>query len=354
MNTTIFLPKIINVGFQNRPDTYTKKLAYIIYFDQKGKLRKEASWNSWRDNKIEPQQFNNIPTSGFVLNKKVGGYKTDWNPRQTYVRIYDPRDFEFEITVPNLLYILENTNSIKGKGLDGEFIYGWDGTELLLIPTSSPDYIKISGYSDMISKPESIHGKDLILGGTYKTNKDETWIYLGRFMKYNDVSYNDNYKKPLGLHYFFQHEKTIKTYETIKSLSGRIVKLVSAEPVSNYAELMEELEHHEIYSPVDEIKNEYIPMVIEELEKISRNYYYGPLVYIEYQGEVFSSSVRKYNGEYQLNFNNYPYGSYGRTNNKTAELYRLEGNKTYSLEEIFGKYKFMKQNQYLSNGKLLH
>src|SRR5574343_1729160 len=139
MKSNIFIPKKIKVGFQNREDTYTKKLAYVIYYDEKGVLRKETSWQSWRDKTIEPVEFDNVPFSGFVLNKKVGGYSNyHWNPRQTYVRIYDPRDFEFEITVPNLLYILENGNSIKGKGLEGDFVYGWDGTELVLIPTCAP------------------------------------------------------------------------------------------------------------------------------------------------------------------------------------------------------------------------
>jgi hypothetical protein len=127
MKTTIFIPEKINVGFQNRSDTYTKKLAYIIYFDQKGVLRKETSWNGWRDKSIDNIIYDNIPTSGFVLNKKVGDYVSDWNHRQAYVRVYDPRDFEFEITIENLLYILENASSIKGKGLEGEFTYGWDG-----------------------------------------------------------------------------------------------------------------------------------------------------------------------------------------------------------------------------------
>lgn len=112
----------IKVGFQNRENTYTKKLAYVIYEDHKGVLRKRASWESWRDEKIEPVDHDNEPTSGFVLNKKVGDYVSDWNHRQAYVRVYDPRGFEFEITIENLLYILENANSIKGKGLEGEFV----------------------------------------------------------------------------------------------------------------------------------------------------------------------------------------------------------------------------------------
>jgi hypothetical protein len=50
------------------------------------------------------------------------------------VRVYDPRNFEFEISVANLLYILEETSSLKGKGLEGEFVYAWEGKELVLLP----------------------------------------------------------------------------------------------------------------------------------------------------------------------------------------------------------------------------
>lgn len=43
MKSNIFIPKKIKVGFQERSDTFTKKLAYVIYYDQKGKLRKEKN-----------------------------------------------------------------------------------------------------------------------------------------------------------------------------------------------------------------------------------------------------------------------------------------------------------------------
>jgi hypothetical protein len=69
--------------------------------------------NTSKNKEIIPVEYTNEPLDGFVLNKKVGGYKSDWNFRQAYCRVYDPRGFEFEITIPNLLYILENANSIK-------------------------------------------------------------------------------------------------------------------------------------------------------------------------------------------------------------------------------------------------
>ena len=146
MKSTIFIPKVINVGYQNRKDTYTGKLAYVVYTDEKGVIRKQASWDGWRDLNIEPNTFDNTPTSGFVLNKKVGDTRSHWNFRQAYCRVYDPRGFEFEITIENLLYILENTNSIVGKGLEGEFVYGWSGKDLILLPTNSPDYKDIMDY----------------------------------------------------------------------------------------------------------------------------------------------------------------------------------------------------------------
>lgn len=80
--STIFLPKKIKVGYRTREDTYTGRLAYVIYYDAKGKLRKETSWQTWRSSTgygyegkpvKESHEFENVPTEGFVLNKKAGG-----------------------------------------------------------------------------------------------------------------------------------------------------------------------------------------------------------------------------------------------------------------------------------------
>lgn len=185
MKSNIFIPKTINVGYQNRSGTYTGRLAYVIYYDEKGKLRKEASWNNWRDENIPNEEFENIPTSGFVLNKKAGDYSSGWDHRQAYCRVYDPRNFEFEITIENLLYILENANSIKGKGLEGEFIYGWDGKDLILMPVESPDYKQILEYNKIVHNNESIKAKDLIIGATYLTKNNEERIYMGKFDYYS-------------------------------------------------------------------------------------------------------------------------------------------------------------------------
>ena len=172
------IPKKINVGFQNRADTYTGKLAYVVYTDDKGVLRKEKSWSYWRDDKIPALEFDNVPTEGFVLNKKVGETRWGWNPRKAWVRIYDPRDFEFEISVSNLIFILEECSSLKGKGLEGEFVYAWDKAELLLLPVTSLEYKESLAFKKAVEN--KVTKEDMKEGLCYLTKNNEEVLYLGR------------------------------------------------------------------------------------------------------------------------------------------------------------------------------
>lgn len=290
MKSNIFIPKTINVGYQNRSGTYTGKLAYVIYYDEKGKLRKEASWNSWRDKKIPNEEFDNVPTTGFVLNKKVGDYSSGWDHRQAYCRVYDPRNFEFEITIENLLYILENANSIKGKGLEGEFVYGWDGKDLVLMPVESPDYKQIVEYNKVVHNKESIKARNLTIGATYLSKNNDEQIYMGKFehydyggiadgkmfwfaYKYHDYDYVGGEKK-----YRKEFEWRFVAY---KNLSGnKFIKCIEEGCTSEYANLFEKLEHDEHYSPYDSSKDKYIRYTLDEfidfLNKDETEYYNYP------------------------------------------------------------------------------
>lgn len=332
MNNNIFIPQKIRVGFRERDDTYTKKLAYIIYYDEKGKLRKEVSWENWRDEKIEPIEYDNTPLEGFVLNKKVGGYAGYYGSfRQAYVRVYDPRGFEFEITIPNLLFILEHTSSIKGKGLEGEFVYGWDSTDLVLIPTCSPDYIQLSEFNKKRFNSTTIKAKDLKIGATYLTKGNERWVYMGRFDSYTqgylfdgrwflgprqmrnyatkhhlpiDKWHEDGYRGfghrtpnytigwgTAGKEYFFcckEHCNGLNNSNGVirrKSMSDLLVDTISEEPVTNYAELFEELERYPGYSPPDPTKDVFRLCTPEECAEHFRDSGHGYCYSTIFNGE---------------------------------------------------------------------
>jgi hypothetical protein len=277
----IFIPKKLKVGYQKRSDTYSKKLAYVTYYDQKNKLRKEGSWKGWIDEKVGIDEFENVPTEGFVLNRNVGGVKESYGSydvRIEKVRVYDPRGFEFEIDIPNVLTILQECTSVKGKGLEGEFVYGWAGANLILIPTSCQQYKESQEYTDLQST--KISAKELIPGCSYKTKKQKDLIYLGK-MNWFDYKYNDSQVFESKIKFVFVDEKpdnfgddyepTPEDFETDEEyqeeikrlkedrereeeeikLNGEEIQFVSFPsisnlavcnsdvPVSNYAELMD-------------------------------------------------------------------------------------------------------------------
>lgn len=312
MNTNIFVPSKINVGFQNRKDTYTGKLAYVIYFDEKGKLRKETSWNSWRDENIPNEIYENEPMDGFVLNRRAGGVEESWgwNPRKTYCRVCDPRGFEFEITIANLLWILENCNSIKGKGLEGEFVYGWDGKELVLVPVESPDYKEIEAKNKVIHNNEFIKAKDLIVGATYRNLKDEKFVFMGKFNAF-DKEYNsyhepsrysfykvgyeydldDTWKDDIlsadsktkyrfvdkGKYFFFiklrnpnakySWDRERDEIVIFKTINKKMSEVINKDCHENYINFVKMLNKCCVYSPIDYSKSKITPLPFENFKR---------------------------------------------------------------------------------------
>lgn len=176
-NERLNIPSKLKVGFNERTDTYSGKLGYVTYIDKKGKIAKFTSWEHWRSKEMDVEEYDNSPIEGFFLNKKVGGNKTGWNYRQTKCRIYDPRGFEVEISIENLLFILQECTSSKGGILDGSFVYAWDGSEMVLLPVESEDY-KLS--TQLIEKKEKITAKDLKEGSAYKSKEGDCLIYIGK------------------------------------------------------------------------------------------------------------------------------------------------------------------------------
>ena len=258
MEKQLFIPEKINVGFQERSDTYTGLLGFIIYWDKKGVLRQETSWNGWRNKpeektggqyiggmwtksdetygeKVRNQIHDNVPTEGFVLNKKAGGYSSGWNHRQAVCRVYDPRGFEFEISVDNLLYILECTNSIIGKGLEGKFVYSWDATKLVLLPVSSQEFKQSTEFTDLQDK--KIGRKDMLGGCIYTTKKQEVLTYLGRFdyttLEYSNGQHSNSTSKK---HIFIDSEGVYHTHNGFTKLAIRN----TTTPSDDYSDLIEE------------------------------------------------------------------------------------------------------------------
>jgi hypothetical protein len=303
MNDQLFIPKKCKVGFNRRSDCYTGMLGYVIAFDGK-KWRKENSWKNWIEepgdevfleyakdkdgnpdynkrinetlgDNVKPIEFDNVPISGFVLNKKAGGGRSHWNTRRTVARIYDPRGFEFEIGIENLLYILEHANCMRGKGLEGEFVYSWSGKDLVLLPAESPEFQSSMNFTNL--QDLKISAKDLVPGISYKTKKEENLIYVGRYMWYETDWYKDKGRQGKKCHIFYSEEPK-KYYEkdggyfVIKNDVSFLASKNSDTQVSNFAEIVDKFNKNPQSSDI--VKCELVSGVFsDEMVEIK---YHGP------------------------------------------------------------------------------
>jgi hypothetical protein len=290
------------------------------------------------DESLKPIEFDNVPTEGFVLNKKVGGYSNGWDHRSTYCRVYDPRGFEFEISVPNLLFILQECNAMKGKGLEGTFVYAWDGKDLVLLPTSSADYQESQKFTEMQS--QKIGVKDLVEGCTYKTKQMEEYIYLGKFNWFEDhYRYSsDRHDKTSWdkRHVFYKVEKP-KYGERIESFTGlaKFATKTNDTPVSNYAELLDEFNNSKysfVLNETDEI-DVHIPT---ELDSYSRRY------------ENFGTCLLPLGNDqyevYNLETDDVEYGNHSYYNSRktVVKSYKLTAKKVVTIKDGDFKLKTIK------------
>lgn len=291
----LLIPAKIKVGFQERDDTYTKKLGYVIYYDMKGKIRKEKSWLSWCDDKIPSVEYDNVPTEGFVLNKDVGGARRSygWDTRIEKVRVYDPRGFEFEVSIPNLLFILSVGDCSRGKGLEGKFVYSWERSELILLPTASADYKNSVDFTELQDK--KVKAKELITGAVYISKQQDKLVYLGKLDKHTLCKSNQyyGYKQDPALcqKHVFQNQKDGE-YVFLEAL-GTIAKLHSDAVVPDFAERIDAY-HKSIHG------SKIASLLIKKVKRKASGYYdmwtveESPGVFLQcYTGEHWADAEYK-------------------------------------------------------------
>lgn len=272
--SNVFIAPKIKVGFQKRSDTFTGQLAYIIYYDEKGKLRKEKSWEGWRDKKIAPQEFDNTPLDGFTLNKDVQRSREWFGSGRNMIRIHDPRGFEFEVTCENLIEILMHTDCLR-RGLIGQFVYAWVGSELVLLPTNSEEYQNSVKYTAGLSK--KVSAKTLIPGVSYKTKREGDVIYLGKFNWYEYGKKGGKYSDSVGarnetkVHVFTADEG--KTFMK-KTGADFLAEANSDQPVSNFAELVQKFNKKSYANKI--VKVEFRSVTFDPTMKKAEYSYYSP------------------------------------------------------------------------------
>lgn len=196
-NDYLYIPNKVRVGFKNDGDG--TKIAYFIYQDENGKLRKENSWNSWRDKNIEPIDIDNTPLEGYRIRKVRNGYRYSlWEQRDAKIIIEHPTlNCVFEITPANLLELI---TAEGGAGVDNRgvilspCVMCWCGTALLLMSAKCSEYESSLKHSKEINLNKKIKPE---IGHTYRNRDGYEYTFLGRGVIYdkNTIKDEDEAKK---------------------------------------------------------------------------------------------------------------------------------------------------------------
>lgn len=263
------------------------------------------------DPSIAPFEFDNEPIEGFVLNKKVGGYSSGWNQRQAHIRVYDPRGFEFEISPENLLYILEHTNSIVGKGLEGKFIYSWSGKDLVLLPVNAPEYQESIKYSTFVK--QKVSSKELQVGGVYLNSKKQELVYLTKAYSYDYYGLQSEKEVYWFITKNGDHCSQVSSITSFKEFTGEVIE--------DTTEYFEKLISDRNHTP----KTKFVSECIEASET-NLKLHFGERSNSKISGLASNTSLffKTSKGEYKQVINcklKYQYGTY---NNSEGSLYLFE------------------------------
>lgn len=263
----LYIPKTVTVGFQKREGTFTGKLAYIVYTDNKGVLRKEGSWNSWRDEKIDPITIDNVPMDEFTFNRGIQRNGYNWGSGRSVIRVHDSRDFEFEITVDNLIGILMHTDVSK-RSITEKCVYAWHGKDLVLLPVNSEDYEKSVKFTNKIESKFS--AKELVIGRTYSAKRDNgEFIYLGRLDRWENTSknyYYRNYEHVGKKHVFMTEDGKVGVFEP----SSKIAGCINEEIHPNFADIYQK--YLTTTGSQDMSVVEFVKLELSDVNRVYDNY----------------------------------------------------------------------------------
>lgn len=171
----INLPKKIKVGFQSRNQSLDGNLSFVTYINDKNEIAQQKSWNDWRDENIAPLELDNVPMKGYIFDKSIkrtGGFSSN----NSYLRVYDPRGFEFEIKIENVSLIIQNCKIDKGE-IKEKCILGWDSRTVYLIPETCDLYK--TAILENAEENKNVTDENLVVGNIYKSTRGK-FVYVGK------------------------------------------------------------------------------------------------------------------------------------------------------------------------------
>lgn len=185
--------------------------------------KRKASVDGWSEKDLTPLDMDNKPTHGFKIVDAVSRYSTS----NKKFRVEDPRGFELEIDVYNLLEIIEKHTIVQGTIME-PMLWGRFGGDNYLISGNSAEY------KHHLSGPKV----GALAAGMWMKNKAGNILYRfeGR-MAYNLVASHVYRKDPKERDYWYGWNRQPRTdYSTVTTKIKTIVNRKQDKPAFVYSE----------------------------------------------------------------------------------------------------------------------
>jgi hypothetical protein len=197
------------VGFtDNRYPGDVVPFAFMTHYEDNAAGRKrQAQVDNWSRGKMTSVIIDNKPMIGFRISR--GLRRLGWNHHATSVRIEDPRGFEVDISVSNMMMLTDN-NLLENGEILRECVWGRDGGANVLLPVNSSPYVAATVNTERMTT--TVNSRTVALGDTVLLKNGLQGRYLGSMYPWRIVHGSSAYRQP----YQFTLEQHDKKYHMVQ------------------------------------------------------------------------------------------------------------------------------------------
>ena len=184
---------------------------------------------------FKPIVLDNIPIEGFTFGEAISRYSTS----NKFFEVNDPRGFKLQIPAANLALLISSA-TIEAGVLKSKCVWGFDGSNVLLLDTNSPYYIESIAEikKKAVAKEAEIKlTKDnLVLGGIYLNSQNKQVMYIGkghlhiscidRSAGWRDKGYTYKVRKQERLSYIFLEKKGLTSTRGVARYTTECMHLI--------------------------------------------------------------------------------------------------------------------------------
>jgi hypothetical protein len=190
-NLDIKLFEKVYVGFQKRNTESGSPLGFLTPWGEdaaaRGRMATVDKWSA--SSKLQSVVLDNIPVSGFRVSDSAR--RNGWNGGNTVIQIEDPRGFELQITVDNMIQIMSGNLILDGE-IKVPCVWGRDGKDNILLPTNSEPYMNAIENTERLKQTFSM--RSVKLGNKIELKDGRVGIYYGAYHQVIRKHYSDNVK----------------------------------------------------------------------------------------------------------------------------------------------------------------